>query len=198
MNEQIVQMGPIWVLAGLSAGWLAEAVMHRRGHGLMIDLTLGVGAGVVGGSVFLASAGPGGGMPGMFVVGFVGAAAVVLSQRLWWPSAPGARERRAGVRLVELRGGAPGGAGAGSGQPTGARPASSRALARIAATGIYLLRGVSLDLQRAARARAVRERTTLRQVLLKALSEYAAGTWTPRPDDKRPAASASPVHVASR
>lgn len=35
-----------------------------------------------------------------------------------------------------------------------ARPVPTGVLARIAATGIYLLRGISRDLQRAARARA--------------------------------------------
>ncbi len=56
----------------------------------------------------------------------------------------------------------------------------------MAATGIYLLRGVSRDVQRAARSRAARDGTTLRQVLLKGLGEYAAGTWTPAPDVVRP------------
>lgn len=60
----------------------------------------------------------------------------------------------------------------------------SRALARMAVTGIYLLRGVSRGLQRAARARAMSEGTTLRRVLLQGLHEYAAGTWTPTPDDE--------------
>jgi hypothetical protein len=58
------------------------------------------------------------------------------------------------------------------------------ALARLATTGIYLLRGVPRSLQKAARARAVSEGTTLRRVLLQGLHEYAAGTWTPRPDAK--------------
>ena len=62
-------------------------------------------------------------------------------------------------------------------------PVRGRALARMATTGIYLLRGVSRGLQRTARARAVSEGTTLRRVLVHALHEYAAGTWTPRPDD---------------
>jgi len=62
-------------------------------------------------------------------------------------------------------------------------PLRSRALARMATTGIYLLRGVSHGVQRAARARAVNEGTTLRWVLVQALREYAAGTWTPRADD---------------
>jgi len=57
-----------------------------------------------------------------------------------------------------------------------------RVLARLATTGIYLLRGIPRQLQRTARLRAVREGTTLRWVLLQALREYAAGTWTPQPE----------------
>jgi hypothetical protein len=64
-------------------------------------------------------------------------------------------------------------------------------LARIATSGIYLVSGVSRDLQRAARVRAVREGTTLRTVLVKALAEYAAGNWTP---DESPQ-TASGLHV---
>jgi hypothetical protein len=61
----------------------------------------------------------------------------------------------------------------------------SRALVRMAITGIYLVRGIPLDIQRAARARAVGEGTTLRRVLDCALREYAGGTWTPKLDDGR-------------
>ena len=60
----------------------------------------------------------------------------------------------------------------------------ARALVQTAKSGIYLVRSVPLDLQRTARARAMRETTTLSSVLRQALREYAAGTWTPRPDDK--------------
>jgi hypothetical protein len=60
---------------------------------------------------------------------------------------------------------------------------------RVASTGIYRVRGVSRDLQRAARARAVREGVTLRSVLVHAFRDYAAATWTPRPDET-PSASA--------
>lgn len=55
------------------------------------------------------------------------------------------------------------------------------ALPRFAATGIYLVRGVPRDLQRAARARAAAESTTLQWVLVQALRDYASGAWTPRP-----------------
>jgi hypothetical protein len=63
------------------------------------------------------------------------------------------------------------------------RPPRSHALARMATTGIYLLRDVAPGVQRAARARAASEGTTLRWVLGHALREYAAGTWTPRRND---------------
>jgi len=68
--------------------------------------------------------------------------------------------------------------------PDGDKDVRSPALARLATTGIYLLRGVPRSVQRAARARAVSEGTTLRRVVLLGLHEYAAGTWTPRPDAK--------------
>ena len=63
-------------------------------------------------------------------------------------------------------------------------------LARMATTGIYLVRGVPRELQRAARVRAVSEGTTLRTVLSKALAEYAAGNWTPHPGDRSSPATA--------
>ena len=57
-----------------------------------------------------------------------------------------------------------------------------RVLARTALTGIYLVRGVPRELQRAARVRAVTDGTSLSAVLVQALRDYAAGTWTPRRD----------------
>jgi len=69
-----------------------------------------------------------------------------------------------------------------------ARGRAPGVLARMATTGIYLVSGVSRDLQRAARGRAASEGTTLRAVLVKALAEYAAGRWTPRPDHESGAA----------
>jgi hypothetical protein len=63
-----------------------------------------------------------------------------------------------------------------------APPILARVLARTAATGIYLVRGVPRELQRAARTRAASEGTTLSAVLVHALREYAAGTWNPRRD----------------
>jgi hypothetical protein len=56
----------------------------------------------------------------------------------------------------------------------------ARVLVRTARTGIYLVRGLPRDLQRAARVRAAREGMTLSAVLVLALRDYAAGTWSPR------------------
>ena len=53
---------------------------------------------------------------------------------------------------------------------------------RRASTGIYRVRGVSRDLHRAARLRAVSQGTTLQWVVVQALQAYSAGTWTP-PDE---------------
>ena len=66
--------------------------------------------------------------------------------------------------------------------PDGEKDPRSPARAGLATTGIYRLRGVPRSTHRTARARAVSEGTTLRRVLLQGLHEYAAGTWTPRPD----------------
>ncbi|HEX2438157.1 MAG TPA: hypothetical protein VHT71_07600 [Methylomirabilota bacterium] len=49
-------------------------------------------------------------------------------------------------------------------------------------TGSYRVRGVSRDLHRTARLRAVSQGTTLRRVVLQALEAYSAGTWTPPAD----------------
>lgn len=192
MTEQVVRMGLMWVLAGLSAGWLAETLIVRRGYGLLADMGLGVGAGLLGGGVFMMASGRPAGTLAMFVGAFVLASGVILAQRLFLPRTPGARERKAQLRLSELRGSSLREKGTvsglhGAGNGVIGRPAAL-VLMRVATTGIYLVRDVPLELQRAARVRAVSDGTTLHQVLLKGLGEYAAGTWTPEPGDKRSAA----------
>ena len=68
-------------------------------------------------------------------------------------------------------------------------------LGRLATTGIYMVRDVPRDVQRAARERAARQGTTLHRVLLQGLREYAAGTWAPQLED---GADGSPRRDASR
>lgn len=199
MNEQLMQMAPMWILAGISAGWLADVSTARRGYGLVADMAIGLGAAVVGGGVFQALYGVSAGMLGMFGVGFAATAAAILGQRVCWPAAPGGRERTARARLLEL--GRPAFPGTALERDEPAHrpvPARARALARMATTGIYLLRDIPIELQRAARARAVSEGTTLRQVLLNGVGEYAAGTWTPRSDGKVPIELDRPIHATSQ
>lgn len=187
MSEQVVRMGLMWILAGISAGWLAETLIVRRGYGLLADMGLGVVVSLLGGGAFMMVSGRPSGTLAMFICAFVLAFGVIVAQRLLLPRTPGARERKAELRLRELRSASSEEKGTASGL-TGVgrgvigRPAA-QVLMRVATTGIYLLRGVPLELQRAARVRAVSDGTTLQQVLLKGLGEYAAGTWTP--GDKR-------------
>ena len=199
MNEQIAQMGPMWALAGLSAGWLADTLMGRRGYGLIVDMGLGVGAGLVGAGLFLAFFSLPGGMFMTFVVGFGLAVGAIVAQRFCRPNASGAEGKAplglADRALLALReevvaSGLPGSVDGKKGRPT-----PTGALLSIATTGIYLLRGIPLELQRAARARAVGEGTTLHEVLLKGLAEYAAGTWTPQLDGKQPVAPNRDFHT---
>ncbi|HKZ04513.1 MAG TPA: hypothetical protein VJU81_03500 [Methylomirabilota bacterium] len=53
-------------------------------------------------------------------------------------------------------------------------------------TGTLRVRGVSRDVHRAARLRAVSQGTTLRLVVLQALQAYGAGTWSPGEPAPRP------------
>jgi len=199
VNQQIVELSPMWVLAGLSAGWLAETVMYRRGYGLIVDLGLGVDASVAGATILLALVGLPAQMFIMFVVGFVLAAGVIVVQRLLWPCEADAGERKARLRIAELGHPSHGGSGLAADAGGGAaRATPSRALARLATTGIYLLRGVPIEVQRTARIRAAREETNLREVLLKGLGEYAAGIWTPQADARQPAAQNPRVRATSK
>jgi uncharacterized membrane protein YeaQ/YmgE (transglycosylase-associated protein family) len=188
MKDLIVQMGPMSMVAGLAAGWLAAAVMPRRGYGLLVDLGLGVGASMLGGVAFLALAGAAPGTLVISVIGFGMASVAIFAQRLGWPCDRDAHERRARRRLTDLRGPGRAAAGAasglaGAGDGTTGWPTPKRALARLATTGIYMLSGIPIEVQRAARVRAAREATTVRNVLLTVVAEYGAGTWTPQPHD---------------
>ena len=185
MSELVLPMGPMLILAGISAGWLAECLLHRRGHGLVVDMGLGGGTSFGG-----ARSRPSSTLePGCSPCSSAGSDAIA-AQRIGWPPASGARERHATHRLAELRHTLPPAAGSSSGVAEGGErtgpPVLARALARLATTGIYLARGVPIEVQRAARSRAATEGTTLGHVLVSSLGEYGAGTWTPRADGGYP------------
>lgn len=86
MLEDIVRVGPMLVLAGLLAGWTAEAVSRARGYGFLPDMALGlVGSVVVGGAVWAALSTDAGTLV-TFLIGFAGAALAIVAQRSLWRS----------------------------------------------------------------------------------------------------------------
>jgi uncharacterized membrane protein YeaQ/YmgE (transglycosylase-associated protein family) len=88
MFEQIIQMGPMLVLAGLVAGWVAEAVSRAGGYGFLIDMALGLAASVAGGGIFWAVISTDVvGMLAMLMIGCGGAALAIVAQRRFWRSA---------------------------------------------------------------------------------------------------------------
>jgi len=97
MFEHIVQMGPMLVLAGLIAGWVAEVVSRQDGHGFIRNMVLGlVGSVVVGSTVWVVLSSEAG-MLAMFLVGCGGAALAILAHRMFWRSA------RRGTVLIPSR-----------------------------------------------------------------------------------------------
>jgi uncharacterized membrane protein YeaQ/YmgE (transglycosylase-associated protein family) len=86
MFEHIVQMGPMLVLAGLIAGWVAEAASRAGGYGFIFDMVFGLVGSVVGGAIVWVLISSDIGMPAMLVIGCVGAALAIAAQRRLWRS----------------------------------------------------------------------------------------------------------------
>ena len=70
------------IVVGLIAGWLAGKVWKGGGYGVLIDITLGILGGVVGGWIFGAFGWQGGGLIASLMVAFVGAVILVGFTRL--------------------------------------------------------------------------------------------------------------------
>ena len=87
MAEHIAQMGPMLILAGLAAGWMAEAVWRARGYGLIPDMVLGLIGSVAGGGIVWFVISKEGGMVTMFLIGCAAAALMLIAQRSFWRSA---------------------------------------------------------------------------------------------------------------
>jgi uncharacterized membrane protein YeaQ/YmgE (transglycosylase-associated protein family) len=81
MFEHIMQMGPMLVLAGLIAGWVAEAALRARGYGFVIDMFLGFIGSVVGGAIVWVLTPSGIGMMAMLLIGCGSAALAIAAQR---------------------------------------------------------------------------------------------------------------------
>jgi uncharacterized membrane protein YeaQ/YmgE (transglycosylase-associated protein family) len=86
MLDHIVQMGPMLLLAGLLAGWVAEAV-SRRGYGLIPDMVLGLIGSVIGGGTVWVAGPSQAGMLATFLIGGGAAALAIGAQRGLWRSA---------------------------------------------------------------------------------------------------------------
>ena len=86
MWEQIAQMGPMLVLAGLVVGWTVEVVSRAGGYGLIPDMVVGlIGSVLVGGTIWVVVFhAPG--MLGMFGIGCAGAGLAIVAQRSLWRS----------------------------------------------------------------------------------------------------------------
>lgn len=84
--EDIAQIGPMLVLAGLTVGWAAEAFRRAGGPGFLGDLLVGLAGSVVGGGVVWAGVSTRLGMVAMFSIGCLGAALAIIAQRAMMPS----------------------------------------------------------------------------------------------------------------
>jgi uncharacterized membrane protein YeaQ/YmgE (transglycosylase-associated protein family) len=87
MAENVAQMLPMLVLAGLMAGWTVETVSRAGGHGLIPDMIVGVIGSVLAGGVVWAAVSHAPGMVAMFLIGCAGAGLAMLAQRRLWRSA---------------------------------------------------------------------------------------------------------------
>lgn len=87
MVEQVAQMGPMLIMAGLVVGWVAEAVSRARGYGLIPDMVLGLVGSVVGGGIIWLVSSSEAGMVMMFLIGCAAAGLLIVAQRRFWRSA---------------------------------------------------------------------------------------------------------------
>jgi uncharacterized membrane protein YeaQ/YmgE (transglycosylase-associated protein family) len=86
MTEHIAQIGPMLILAGLGAGWIAETLSRAGGYGLITDMVVGLVGSVVGGAAVWVLVSTHAGMLGMFRIGCAGAALAIVAQRGLWRS----------------------------------------------------------------------------------------------------------------
>jgi uncharacterized membrane protein YeaQ/YmgE (transglycosylase-associated protein family) len=79
----------VLVAVGLIAGWLGSVAMKVGGYGLKRDVMLGIGGSMAGGGLFhlFASAADAGWLT-MIVGAFLGAALVLVVQRMFWQVRP--------------------------------------------------------------------------------------------------------------
>jgi len=75
----------MWVLVGLSAGWLARYFVKDGGYGLVGDLALGLAGSIVASLVFRAiGISPGAALVVWVIIAAAGAVLGILAQRMFW------------------------------------------------------------------------------------------------------------------
>jgi uncharacterized membrane protein YeaQ/YmgE (transglycosylase-associated protein family) len=74
-------------LVGTLAGVLASYMVPRDGHGLKVDIGLGLAGSLVGSVLFRGLVSAGDGMFGAVSVAFIGAALLLVAQRKFRPAA---------------------------------------------------------------------------------------------------------------
>lgn len=67
-----------WVVVGLIAGFLASRIVNRRGQGILLDLSLGIGGALLGGYLFTLRGTPVTGLNTYSVLAATAGAALVL------------------------------------------------------------------------------------------------------------------------
>lgn len=87
MLEHIIQIGPMLVLAGLIAGWVAEAASRAGGYGFILDMVVGLVGSVGAGAIVWALTSSNIGMLAMLLIGCGGATLAIAAQRGLWRSA---------------------------------------------------------------------------------------------------------------
>ena len=87
MNELIAYVAPILALAGLSCGWVTEALSPARGYGLLGDMGLGLLGSFALAAALYGANGFGIGLVAAFLVGVIGAAVLIIGQRMLWQNA---------------------------------------------------------------------------------------------------------------
>jgi len=100
MFEHIIQIGPMLVLAGLMAGWVAEAASRAGGYGFILDMVVGLVGSVVLGGLFQSQwPSPDPSLMAATVVAACGAAGLIIAQRTVFPAAgSSARRGPGGIR----------------------------------------------------------------------------------------------------
>lgn len=84
MLDHIIQMGPMLVLAGLTAGWVADTVSRVEISRFIHDIVLGLIGSVVAGATAWFVISSEAGMLTMFLTGCGGAALAIAAQRTFW------------------------------------------------------------------------------------------------------------------